>query len=129
MKVRGLDFFRLDVNWMLFRSGDLAGERGWEGVRAVEDECHRRGIPFGLIYWAADFPMLNRQGLATEDSWEQGIMSEGASYAAVGGVPDQYVIESWVHTPTHATPESEPGTFMHSVLRFTQQFVPGSRPR
>jgi hypothetical protein len=123
MGVRGLDFFRLDVDWMWFRTRTARGAVGWAGVRHMEEACHRRGLPFSLIYWAADYPSLERQGLATDETWEQGIMYEGRAYQDVGGVPDQYVIQSWVNAPAQTLPDDQPGTFMRSVLDFTATFV------
>ncbi len=125
MGVRGLDFLRLDVDWMWFRTRTARGAVGWAGVRHMEEECHRRGLPFSLIYWAADYPSLERQGMATDETWEQGIMYEGRAYKDVGGVPDQFVIQSWVNAPAETLPEDQAGTFMRSVLDFTGAFVEG----
>jgi hypothetical protein len=122
-RVRGLDFLRLDVDWMFFENGSAAGAQGWLGVRRLEALCHQRGLPFSLIYWAADYPSLLRLGLATDATWEDGIMRQGAAYARVGGVPDQVMIQSWVHAPEHAVPETASGTFTRSVLDFTNAFV------
>jgi hypothetical protein len=122
--VHGLDFFRADVDWMRFRPGDPKGAAGWAGVRALQAQCHARGLPFSLIYWAADFPYLKRVGTATDETWEEGIMHEGAAYAATGAVPDEMVVESWLPTPDQALPETAPGTFTRSVLDFSNQFAP-----
>ena len=124
MGVRGLDFFSLDVNWVQFDRPGAGGS--WQGVHWLEAECHARGIPFNLIYWAADYPLLKRRGLATTVTWEASIMRQGQAYAAENGAPDAYVIESWLGFPDHAVPETDPD-FMHSVLNFTNTFVP-SRP-
>ena len=127
LHVRGLDFVRMDVNWMRF--GRRNGGDGWPGVRAIEQACRSRAIPFSLVYWAADLPFKQRQGLATSDTWENSIISQGDDYRAVGGAPDEYVVESWLGTPDHSVPENAPGTFMHSVVDFTDRFVPGGRER
>jgi hypothetical protein len=123
MNVRGLDFFRLDVDWMHFKPGDPLGREGWRGVRAVELGCRERGIPFSLIYWAANYPSLKQQGRATDEDWNTSVLRQGREYAAVGGSPDEYVIESWVGAPAHAVPETAPGTFTRSVLDFTRHYV------
>jgi hypothetical protein len=125
-QVRGLDFFRADVDWMHFRPGDPAGAAGWQGVRDLQSRLHQRGIPFSLVYWAADFPSQQRAGLATEQTWQDGVMREGAAYAAVGGAPDEAVIESWLDSPNPALPETNPGSFTRSVFDFTSEFAPGS---
>jgi hypothetical protein len=124
--LRGLDFVRLDVDWMHFRPGDPIGQAGWQGVKQVEAECHRRSVKFSLVYWAADFPAQQRAGNATQTTWENGIMYEGSQYASVGGAPDEMMIESWLDTPDRAVPETEGGTFTRSVLDFTAQFAPGA---
>jgi hypothetical protein len=124
--VRGLDFVRLDVDWMHFRPGDPIGQAGWAGVRQIEAECHQRGLPFSLIYWAAGFNADRRAGTATDETWETKIMYEGAQYASVGGWPDEMMIESWLPTPDQAVPETQPGTFTRSVLDFTTQYAPGA---
>jgi hypothetical protein len=123
--VRGMDFFRLDVNWMLFRLGYPRARDGWPGVLNLEVQCHRRGIPFSLIYWAANFPSEQRNGTATEATWEDAILQQGAAFAAVGGLPDEMDIDSWLATPSRAVPETEPYTFTRSLLDFTSQFAPG----
>ncbi len=123
--MRGLDFVRADVDWMHFRPGDAIGGEGWQGVHDLQRQFEAQGLSFSLIYWAADFPSLKRAGMATQASWENGIMREGAAYAGVAGLPDEIVIESWVNTPDRALPETEPDTFTRSVLDFTARYVPG----
>ena len=50
LHVRGLDFFRLDVDWTNF----VVNDRGsWLEVRKLEHFCRSRKLPFSLIYWAA----------------------------------------------------------------------------
>jgi hypothetical protein len=123
--LHGLDFFRVDVDWMHFRLHDRAGQDGWAGVRNLQAEIQHRGLPFSLIYWAADFPSLSAAGREDGQTWERGIMDEGAQYAATGAVPDDMAIESWLQMTNPAVPETEPGTFTHSVLDFTTRYAPG----
>jgi hypothetical protein len=118
--VRGLDFYRLDVNWIVFIT---EGKAGWPDVREIESICRGRKIPFSLIYWASDYPLHKSKSLADNDTWYTSIMAQGYDYSAVGGRPDQYVVESWIGAPTVALPESEPGSFWGSVLRFARKFV------
>jgi hypothetical protein len=120
--VRGLDFFRLDVDWMHFVVKTEAGRFGWAGVRSVETGLRNRRIPFSLIYWAADYPSLKQQGLATDDTWKASILRQEREYASAGGNPDEVVIESWLETPAKSTPESDPATFTNSVLEFWRRF-------
>ena len=127
MHVRGLDFFRIDIDWMNFplegRQGQAAGRDGWHGVHALAEQIQKRHIPFSLIYWAADYPSLAKQGRATDETWEKGILKQGDWVRKAGITPDEYVIESWVHAPSHSIPETQKGTFMHSVLAFEKQNI------
>lgn len=118
--VRGLDFYRLDVNWAEF----VAHHRGsWKEVRTLERHCRERKLPFSLIYWASDYPAMKRMGLADDSTWYVGIMRQGYDYALVDGRPDQYVIESWVQNPARCLPETGEFTFTRSVLDFAKKFA------
>jgi hypothetical protein len=118
--VKGIDFLRLDVDWMHFHPGDPKGALGWQGVRMIEAECHRRHLPFSLIYWAADYPSLRHADRQTDQTWTDGILDEAARYAAAGGRPDEIMVESWLLSPeavpAHAVPENNPNTMTGSVL-------------
>jgi hypothetical protein len=130
MHVRGLDFFRVDVDWNHFIQHTQKGREGWRGVKRLEDECHKRRLPFSLIYWAADYGVLKRQNRLTDLSWDASILQQGRWYANVGGAPDQYVIESWISIPSHSVPETTRGTFTQSVLDFSNHFLsPGNHRR
>jgi hypothetical protein len=116
-----LDFLRLDVDWMHFHPGDAKGQLGWQGARQIEEGCHRRGMAFSLIYWAADYPSLRHAGQQSETTWTEAILDEGARYAAVGGVPDEIMVESWLMSaqesvPDQALPETDVNTLSGSVL-------------
>jgi len=124
-QVRGLDFYRLDVNWANF----VAQDRGsWLDVRQLERECRKRKLPFSLIYWASTYPALQRRGLADDSTWYVSIMQQGYDYALLQGAPEQYVIESWVSAPSQSVPETAPWTFTRSVLDFSRRFVPRDTP-
>lgn len=123
-KVRGLDFYRLDVDWANLT---IRGKGTWAEVRKLESHCRSRKLPFSLIYWAAGYPALARKGLADDSTWYVGIMQQGYDYAMLDGRPDQYVIESWVGAPAVCVPESQPYSFTRSVLDFTRKFVPKSQ--
>ena len=118
--VRGLDFFRLDVNWAVFI---VAKGGSWPEVKKLERDCRRRGLPFSLIYWPADYPAMKRRGLADDATWYVSTLQQGYDYAMVGGATDQYVIESWVDGPSHAVPETDQFSFTRSVLDFSRKFV------
>jgi hypothetical protein len=117
--VRGLDFFRLDVDWLNY----VRGNRAWPDIKALEDYCRSKGIAFSLIYWAADYPELQRRGLADDATWYVSVMRQGYDYANVDGRPDQYVIESWIGAPSESVPETGDWTFTRSVLDFARRFV------
>ena len=120
MKVRGLDFYRLDVNWAEF----VVFDRGtWPEVKKLEQFCRSRKLPFSLIYWASGYPPLAKRGLADDSTWYVSIMQQGYDYALVQGSPDQYVIESWLDAPSRSTPETDPFTFTRSVRDFSRRFV------
>jgi hypothetical protein len=118
--VRGLDFFRLDVDWVHFTVSDRGN---WREVKRLEDACQARKLPFSLIYWAADYPHLKRLGLADDAWWGAGLLRQGADYVIVGGRPDEFVVESWVGAPSRSVPETAEGTFTRSVRDFCRRFV------
>lgn len=119
-QVRGLDFFRLDVDWVNF----VARNKGsWPEVKKIEQFCRSRQIRFSLIYWAAGYPALQRQGLADDSTWYVSVMQQGYDYVLAGGAPDEYVIESWVGAPSRCVPETGDGTFTRSARDFVRRFV------
>lgn len=119
MGVRGLDFFRLDVDWLHY----VRGNGSWPEVRKLEDYCRDHEIPFSLIYWAADYPELQRRGLADDATWYVSLMRQGYDYANVGGTPDQFVVESWIPAPSTSVPDTAEYTFSRSVLDFAERFA------
>ena len=124
MGVRGLDFFRLDVNWIVFT---VRNEGSWREVRKLETFCRQRKLPFSLIYWAADYPDMKRRGLADDATWYVSLQRQGYDYTAVDGKPDQYVIESWIGAPSHSVPETAQFTLTRSVLDFTRRFTASAK--
>lgn len=118
--VRGLDAYRLDVNWAVF----TAFNRGsWLEVKKLEQYCRQRKLPFGLFYWAGDLPPMQRKGLADDSTWYVSIMRQGYDYALVGGAPNQYAVQSWIEAPSQCVPETDQWSFTRSVLDFTKKFV------
>lgn len=119
-KVRGLDFYRLDVNWICFTAQTNGS---WKEVRQLEQFCRQRKLPFSLIYWAAGLPGLQRKGLADDSTWYTAIMQQGYDYAFIDGKPEQYVVESWIGAPSNCVPETAEFTFTRSVRDFVRKFV------
>ncbi|MCF7788439.1 MAG: hypothetical protein K9N47_20125 [Prosthecobacter sp.] len=119
-KVRGLDFYRLDVDWLRF---NVQQKGSWKEVRQLELFCRQKKLPFSLIYWASGYPGMQNRGLADDSTWYTSIMQQGYDYAAVDGRPDQIVIESWVSAPSQCLPETGDWTFTRSVLDFVKKFV------
>jgi hypothetical protein len=120
LRVGGLDFYRLDVNWAEF----VVFDRGnWGEVKKLERFCRLRKLPFSLIYWASGYPTLAKRALADDSTWYVSVMRQGYDYAMVHGSPDHYVVQSWLEAPSRSTPEKAPFTFTRSVLDFTRRFV------
>jgi hypothetical protein len=120
IKVRGLDFYRLDVNWVEF---NVQSRGSWREVRQLEQYCRRRKLPFSLIYWASGYPALERRGLADDAASYVSIMQQGYDYALVDGSPDQIVVQSWIDAPSRSVPETADFTFARTVLDFTRRFA------
>jgi hypothetical protein len=124
--VRGLDFYRLDVNWAEFTVFDRGN---WPEVRKIERACRQGKIKFSLIYWASGYPGLEKRGLADDSTWYVSTMQQGYDYAMVGGWPDQVVVQSWLDdAPRNTLPETDEFTFTRSVRDFVHRFVPRASP-
>lgn len=121
LKVRGIDFFRVDVDWNHFNFGN----GNWADLKKLEQGCRQRKLPFSLIYWAANYPAMKRLGIADDSTWYVGMMQQGYHYRFVHGAPDQVVLESWVGAPLQTVPETGEWTFTRSVLDFVRKFVNG----
>jgi len=118
--VRGLDFYRLDVDWLRFN----AEQKGsWKDLRRLEIWCKQHKMPFQLIYWASGYPAATKRGLADDSTWYTAIMQQGYDYALIDGKPDAYVIESWIDAPPQCVPDSAEWTFTRSVRDFARKFV------
>jgi hypothetical protein len=118
--VRGLDFYRLDVDWIRFT---LQNKGSWKEVRDLERFCRQKKLPFSLIYWSSGYPGMLKRGMADDSTWYVSIMQQGYDYAFIDGKPDQYVIESWVGAPSQCIPETADWTFTRSVRDFAKKFV------
>jgi hypothetical protein len=118
--VAGIDFFRLDIDWMHFV---LENKGSYREVKKLEMACRARHIPFSLVYWSANWDDAVRRGVGDDSTWYTTMMQMGYDYKAVNGAPDEYVIESWVNGPSHSVPESDQWTFTRSALDFCNKFV------
>jgi len=118
--VRGLDFYRLDVDWLNFTEQNKGS---WRDLQRLEAWCRDRKLPYQLIYWAASYPALARRGLADDSTWYTSIVQQGYDYAIVNGKPDAYIIESWIQAPSRCLPETADWTFTRSVRDFARKFV------
>lgn len=123
MNVKGLDFFRLDVDWNHITNGNQLYACSWPDVKKLELACRDRKLPFSMIYWAAGYGRMKELGLADDATWYVGVMQQGYDYAFVGGAPDEYVVESWVGAPSRTVPETDEWTFARSVLDFARRFI------
>jgi hypothetical protein len=121
LKVRGLDFYRLDVDWVRFT---VQNKGSWKEARQLELYCRQHKLPFSMIYWPSGFESLRKQGLGDDSTYYTSTMQQGYDYHRVGGNPDQYVIESWVQAPAHAVPETDEWTFTRTVRDFARKFAP-----
>ena len=119
--VRGLDFYRLDVNWLEF---SVAQRGSWQEVKKLEQFCRRRKLPFQLIYWPADFPAAVNRGLGDDSTWYISTLQQAYDYALVGGSPDALVIQSWVDGPRRTLGETEEFTFTRAVRDLARKFAP-----
>jgi len=118
--LRGIDFYRLDVDWLSFTEQNKGS---WRDLRRLEAWCRERKLPFQLVYWASGYPALAKRGLADDSTWYTAIMQQGYDYAMVEGKPDAFVIESWIEAPLQCLPENGEWTFTRSVRDFARKFV------
>lgn len=123
-KLSGLDFFRLDVDWSLFATG----KGTWDDVVRIENFCRNHALRFSMIYWAANEPSLGPEQKSDPLNWRSGVLKQAAEYGAAVGHPDEIVLESWLHVPQHAVPESAPSTFTASVLALRDAMHLTGRP-
>ena len=123
--VRGQDFFRMDVDWNAMPRQTVAEwEHGWREIKRIEDHCRSIGLPFSQIYWAADAGASARIR-SNPARWLDGIMRMGEAYEDAGGMPEQFVIQTWIEEyPPSTLPETEEFSFTHSVLEFNRRFIP-----
>ncbi len=119
--VRGLDGYRLDVDWIAFT---LQQKGSWKEVKELEDYCRKLHLPFSLVYWASGYDLfVKRLKIGDDATWYDRVMQQGYDYAAVGGKPDQYCVESWVGAPARGVPETDRAAFTRSVIDLYDKIV------
>lgn len=118
--VRGLDFYRVDADWVAFTKTE---QGSWKGVASLAATVRNIGVPFSLIYWASGYPSEMASGVAGEDTWYIEVLGQGYAVSDVGSPPDQFVLESWIGAPKQTVPETGDFTFMRSVLDFGRKFL------
>jgi hypothetical protein len=74
-------------------------------VKALEDETHQAGMPFGIIY-------IGDIGDVSDQEWSSKVVARFHTYQGVnGGRPDYVLFQSWEPHPQFCLPESNPTTF------------------
>lgn len=104
-----LAFIHADTGW---------SEAALRNFVPLATALKQRGVPFGVIY---DADRFNNNG---DENWSRNTISHFAKVETELGVhPDHAVIETWVKTPTHMLPESEPGTLTNVVLQYIRHYT------
>jgi len=116
--VRGLDFFRLDLN-PLPSSGI-----SWVEVRKLQDGLRARKIPFSLIFIGLHAPQMQKYNLQDDYISFEGIMMREYFCRMFGIYPDQYVIQEWSDVPRRMVPEDKEWSFSRTALEFCKAFLP-----
>src|SRR5260221_8629947 len=72
---RGLDFYRLDVNWVVFQTEHKGS---WADLKAIEEDCHAQKKKFSRIYWASNFPPEKTAGRPNHKTRVDAILEQSA---------------------------------------------------
>ena len=135
--VRGMDYYRMDVNWAAFKKRKDLREKHWKEVVAVQEHCKSVGLPFSMIYWSSNVSDYYEEGQKIVDNpdkvWYDAIMKQGEEFKAVGGNPDQFCFETWINIenehgerlqmPPTTLPETLQYSWMNSVLDFYEKYM------
>jgi acetyl esterase/lipase len=119
--IRGLDFMRLDVDWMHFVHH--TGKGSWSDLKRIEDHCRQKKIAFSLVYWDAGYNALSKRGYDDDLMWYVGCLQMMYDYIAVGGNPDQVVVQSWDNCPKTFIPDNAPFTFTRGAADIAERLL------
>lgn len=120
----GLDFYRLDINVEHIVLGGKIFPACWLGVKKLEDACRQRRIAFSLIINDALIAKFHHPLVPDDRAYYMQAMGKAYDYRAVGGQPDQWVLESWEGIPSRCTPETEAWTYTRLTRDFCRTFLP-----
>ncbi|HEY7508937.1 MAG TPA: SGNH/GDSL hydrolase family protein, partial [Vicinamibacteria bacterium] len=117
-----LDFFVLDHDWTA---------SGWSfpGIAAVQAQARALGVPFGVLFWAAD-----KKTSRSDADWRRGLLRQGRRYQLAGIAPELYDVNDFLAIPAKTVPENDRSSFTYAVKVFVGRFVrrdesPGRRLR
>ena len=136
---RPLDFFRMDVCWAAYVHNTLSTGENWLEIKKVEDHCKAMGLPFSLIYWGScvgDFYIPDtrdpRDAETLNVMWNEQVLDQGAQYKAIGGNPDQFVVQCWdvigdgdkkTLVPPATFPIAKANSYMGTAWEFYNRYV------
>jgi hypothetical protein len=124
MNQPGPNFLRLDINVEHIVLGGRIFPASWQGVKTLEAACRRRKIGFSLIVNDALIAKFHHPLLPNDMAYYIQAMGKAYDYTAVGGRPDQWVLESWEGAPSRSTPETEAWTYTRLTRDFCRTFLP-----
>ena len=121
MKVRGLDFYRLDVNWIEF---NVQSRGSWrQEVRQVGTvlQTAEAAVQHDLLGLGLSCPRASRTGGRRHVVHRN--HAAGLRLCLGRRVPDQIVVQSSINAPGRSLPETAEYTFARTVLDFTRRFA------
>lgn len=113
----GFDGFTADSPLFVLANPAYEAAGYLDALRSLEWTCRRRGRPFGFIVTGDNAAT----GAAYDKEFARSSMEALDALLAAGLRPDQVISESWYKGPYRLVPETEPGTFTHTVLRLADR--------
>lgn len=107
-----LDFVHADSPY----DYNQAHPTGWQKLRAWQDSVRLRGIRFGLTYNS------DVGGATSDQMFHQSSLAALDAFLAVGGAPDDFILQSWYPYPMSMAPETTPYTFTYLVKHFIARY-------